>query len=157
MNDKACGSCHACCYVYGIEGRTFADGSPFPDKAQYELCRYHDGGCTVYENRPALCREYSCGWKATPSMPLKTRPDKAGFILASLEGEQDGRAGMIGILLYEVKHGRLQRAKRKLRDYFKAWQDAGILVGAIRHKGSKIDHVCGDRSVFTGEQVKVRS
>ena len=156
-NNKKCGTCNSCCYVFPIKNTTLADGSPFPDKEGYELCSFYKlGKCSVYDNRPAICRSYKCGWMASTDrdMPNNTRPDKAGFILSTLTYSNDSIAGF---LLYEVKHGRMERAKRKLKSLLRLWKDSGLNVGVIRHKKNVIDYISGDRSLFDNSDIIIKS
>lgn len=47
------------------------------------LCQHcaHKSGCTIYETRPDVCRDYECDWKTERSLGPMLRPDKVGAIL----------------------------------------------------------------------------
>lgn len=71
---KSCGSCTMCCKVLVIEHF---------DKDAGVLCTYcaNKTGCTIYETRPSICREYECDWMMERSLGPQLRPDKVGTIL----------------------------------------------------------------------------
>ncbi len=69
---KACGECNLCCVLFTID----------------ELNKPHDvvcphstkEGCTIYADRPALCKTFVCQWLDTKEMGEELRPDKCGII-----------------------------------------------------------------------------
>lgn len=137
---KNCGPCNSCCSVFAIKDETFADGSPFPNKERLELCKFSDSnkGCSVYENRPLMCKQYECGWKIDDGrfdgkthLNKSFRPDRSGFIMAELQGFE-----VKGLLLYETKRASLESGDRKVKAAFRAWKNHGAIVAAIRF-GSK--------------------
>ena len=71
---KSCGSCNACCVAPDIEGLKPA-WSACP-----HLCQGHKG-CAIYSDRPAKCQTFSCGWRDSPNMPSRFRPDRCGIML----------------------------------------------------------------------------
>lgn len=71
---RACGECTLCCSVMAID-------KPEIQKAAGVRCRYCRGGCTIYETRPALCREYHCGWRQLPILDDDWRPDRSGVFV----------------------------------------------------------------------------
>ena len=92
--------------------------------------------------------------KNDPNMPKILRPDKSGFILSMLTYSNDSIAGF---LLYEVKHGKMAKAKRKLKNVFQSWADQKINVGVIRHKKNVVDYISGDRSLFDNAKIQIKS
>jgi hypothetical protein len=41
-------------------------------------CRHCTQGCTIYDTRPALCRDFYCGWRQLPILDDSWRPDRSG-------------------------------------------------------------------------------
>jgi Fe-S-cluster containining protein len=51
---RECGSCNLCCDILEVT----AVGKPVN-----ELCKHWaGGGCTIYDDRPQMCRSFSCAW-----------------------------------------------------------------------------------------------
>lgn len=77
---RQCGSCTACCdgWMTGtILGHEMKPGVP---------CHFRgEGGCTIYEDRPANpCRGFICGWLLNGSpFPESFRPDRLGVIIVA--------------------------------------------------------------------------
>jgi hypothetical protein len=88
--DRACGSCTACCEGWAegeIRGHKMFAG---------QHCHFlHDGGCTIYEERPqSPCRNFVCGWLLPGSpFPEHFRPDRSGVIIVPLRWR--GRAAFV--------------------------------------------------------------
>lgn len=70
--DRQCGGCTACCTALTVV---------VLDKPEYVACR-HQGlhECTIYNERPATCRDYRCLWHQG-YMDESFRPDCWGLIL----------------------------------------------------------------------------
>jgi hypothetical protein len=72
-----CGTCNLCCKLLEI---------PVLEKPAEEWCTHCDRsrGCTIYEARPAPCRDFVCLWlgsQTTPKpLPAALRPDRAGIL-----------------------------------------------------------------------------
>jgi hypothetical protein len=55
---RQCGDCSLCCKLLGV---------PEIDKPRGEWCRHcrpGSGGCSIYDDRPPICRGYLCAWLA---------------------------------------------------------------------------------------------
>jgi uncharacterized protein len=53
---RTCGRCSLCCLVYPV---------PEMDKLKdvwCKHCRPGQGGCSIYNTRPPVCRDYTCSW-----------------------------------------------------------------------------------------------
>jgi hypothetical protein len=75
LDDRPCGECTACCVVPVID-------TPELKKAAGVACPNCVGeGCAIYASRPTVCRDYNCGWKRIPSLPIETRPDRSGVMI----------------------------------------------------------------------------
>ena len=71
---RNCGKCNACCRYYDVAELKKPAG---------QLCQHwkKSSGCTIYETRPAACRDFYCVWLQNASMDDGWRPDLSGFIL----------------------------------------------------------------------------
>ena len=77
VNGRACGDCTVCCVVTQIDTKEFQ--KPPGVRCQH-LCA--EGGCSIYETRPPICRTYHCGWRYLAFLGDNWRPDKSGVLLA---------------------------------------------------------------------------
>src|SRR5689334_18589463 len=89
---RRCNGCTKCCegslrLPAKINGHDIEPGKP---------CRFRSaGGCTIYSERPDVCRSYMCGWLVPGSpFPDEYRPDKLGvmFLPRSWRGQPVYRA-----------------------------------------------------------------
>ncbi len=85
VEGRVCGDCTLCCTLMAID-------KPEIQKEAGVPCRYCAGGCTIYQTRPALCRDYFCGWRYLPILDDSWRPDRSG-VFVELE-EVDGQTGL---------------------------------------------------------------
>lgn len=73
--DRTCGACSACCFVLGVK--------PI-DKPPFQRCEHAcEKGCGIYEQRPAPCANYRCGWLEGFG-DRRDRPDRLGVIVDRL-------------------------------------------------------------------------
>jgi hypothetical protein len=78
--NRSCGECRACCVVLGFEAG--------PDEASFakpagEPCRHLcPMGCSIYSDRPPVCRRFRCAWLQERSLPAALRPDRCGVMFA---------------------------------------------------------------------------
>jgi hypothetical protein len=73
--ERSCGSCSMCCKFFII---------PEVDKAKDEWCRHcrpGKGGCTIYEQRPQVCKDFICMWKYTTEMGDEWYPARCKMVL----------------------------------------------------------------------------
>jgi Fe-S-cluster containining protein len=77
LPDRQCGGCTRCCTALGID-------SPGLRKDRGVPCRHlaAGGGCGIYGDRPAVCREYLCLWRVAEELPEEARPDRCGVLFA---------------------------------------------------------------------------
>jgi hypothetical protein len=52
--DRTCGDCNMCCRIFSIE--------TVDNKPAGPLCKHWCNGCTIYKDRPPVCRNFSCTW-----------------------------------------------------------------------------------------------
>jgi hypothetical protein len=65
---RSCGDCSMCCKIPRIDE---------VEKPQGVWCRHcapARGGCTIYETRPSVCRDYFCGWLLSSDMGPEWQP-----------------------------------------------------------------------------------
>lgn len=84
---RPCGDCQACCTA--MFDREI-------EKDNYQSCEHqYSAGCAIYQDRPASCRTFSCGYKAGW---VRNRPDKIGVIA-------DYNSMLDFIFIWEVRRG----------------------------------------------------
>ncbi len=71
---KSCGPCTMCCSALEIAELKKSAGQLCGD------CRL-GGGCSIYSDRPQVCRDYECEWLTRRDLPRPLRPDLVGAIL----------------------------------------------------------------------------
>jgi len=57
-----------------------------------KLCQ---SGCSIYQQRPKLCKEFECTWLANKDWPEAWRPDRSGLFCLQEEVARDIRIGLI--------------------------------------------------------------
>jgi hypothetical protein len=74
---RDCGECNACCVWLPIFD------PPEIRKLGGEVCRNcaPGKGCTIYDDRPAMCRAYACAWRALPQLTDDWRPDRSKLLV----------------------------------------------------------------------------
>jgi hypothetical protein len=78
---KSCGGCGACCKLPEI---------PELSKPVHTTCvNYAAGtGCSIYAERPGMCRAFECNYLHDPNLSEAWRPDRAGFLLYFASGRR---------------------------------------------------------------------
>ena len=75
IGTRTCGECSQCCTSLEVEALGLARDEPCPDLL---AC----GGCSIYQERPNVCRSFQCLWLRDPGfLPDNYRPDKKGVIV----------------------------------------------------------------------------
>src|SRR5688572_21923922 len=81
---RQCGACTACCHVLEID-------DPQLKKAAGTLCSHCSGGCSIYAQRPKVCRDWLCMWREFPSLLDESwRPDRCGVLMRMAEVDTSG-------------------------------------------------------------------
>jgi uncharacterized protein len=123
---RECGECSLCCLLLAIKEL---------DKPQNEWCKHVRAkrGCSIYEQRPDVCRGFECLWLSSTISPLALRPDKIhGLMTPSTDGEH--------IVLHE--HPRYPGiAHAAMREMLDKWIEDGTRYYVV---------VCGARRTFFG-------
>jgi hypothetical protein len=77
---RSCGDCVACCVLLDIDEL---------QKPAEVVCAHCSGtGCTIYDVRPNVCRNYYCAWRRTEAMPESARPDRLRVMFELIEPEK---------------------------------------------------------------------
>ncbi|MGH6827811.1 MAG: YkgJ family cysteine cluster protein [Rhizomicrobium sp.] len=84
---RQCGDCTVCCTAMAID-------KPEIQKEAGATCRHCARGCTIYETRPSICRDYHCGWRQLPILDDSWRPDRSQVFV-----EVEALQGMTGLSL----------------------------------------------------------
>ncbi|WP_155499911.1 YkgJ family cysteine cluster protein [Pseudomonas protegens] len=73
---RSCGSCSACCVSLRINTAELKKPADVSCKNLAE-----QGGCTIYDERPEVCRNWQCGWLRIDSFKERLRPDKSNVLI----------------------------------------------------------------------------
>lgn len=73
---RSCGECSMCCYLLQVSELNK------PRDTWCQHCRPGDGGCTIYEVRPNICRTYACGWLMSGTVGEEWYPLKSHMVLS---------------------------------------------------------------------------
>jgi hypothetical protein len=72
--ERTCGACSLCCFIFPV---------PEVNKPKDKWCRHcrpEQGGCSIYNTRPPVCREYTCSW-LNGSLPDHWYPLRSMLVL----------------------------------------------------------------------------
>lgn len=111
-NGRNCGECRLCCKAMGV-----AELSKPPGVWCVHAGDHAGGGCAIYQDRPAGCREFNCAW------------------LTDMQGlfEDSDRPDRIGVVFWVSRGAGVTAAGKSL----------DVLVAMESHKGSALQ---GSRS-----------
>jgi hypothetical protein len=81
---RSCGDCTRCCEGWlhaDIHGREMMLGKP---------CHFVTlgKGCTIYKERPELCKDFQCEWLRNDDLPEWYKPDLSSLIVRTLKLDQ---------------------------------------------------------------------
>jgi len=106
---RSCGECSACCFTLEVKAIK---------KRPFSLCGSlsESGGCSIYPDRPDVCRTFTCAWLSGEVGTESQRPDMIGlvsvkrdgriFVFKTREGvETEVEARQFLASLYETKAG----------------------------------------------------
>ena len=84
---RSCAGCTMCCRIFGI---------PELQKPRHQWCSHCEigVGCKIYDERPASCREFVCGYLVDGGVPEHWKPSKSRMVLTS---EDSGRRLVIHV------------------------------------------------------------
>jgi hypothetical protein len=72
---RSCGDCSLCCKLAQV------DELDKPSGVWCRHCAPGRGGCTIYETRPSVCRNWACNWILDASLGPEWRPLTCKMIL----------------------------------------------------------------------------
>ena len=75
LDKRTCGPCTVCCVVPKI------DTPELRKKARVPCRHLTQSGCGIYAGRPAVCREFLCGWRLFEELADDWRPDLSGVLI----------------------------------------------------------------------------
>jgi hypothetical protein len=123
--ERVCGKCNLCCKILIIP----ALGKP--DNVWCEHCEIGKG-CRIYPDRPAMCRDFKCGYLRDPSLGEEWYPAKCHFVLRSDNNQ----------LVVQVDHQRPDAWKRE--PYHAAFQ---TMARNLYPRGGQIIVKVGARAI----------
>jgi hypothetical protein len=137
---RSCGTCSLCCKVFEVP--------PVNNKPAGKWCSNCSPGrgCSIWADRPSMCRDYHCHWHYDLSLGPEWRPDTAKFILSREPG---------GIWLSIVVDTAQPNAWRREPYHSKLRQLAERLIesgsnGLMLIEGDRKSLVLPDREVHIG-------
>jgi hypothetical protein len=73
---RECGTCKVCCIVPTID-------TPAHQKKPGAVCRHCETGpgCSIYAERPQVCRTFICAWRTMGIFGPEWQPDKCGVMV----------------------------------------------------------------------------
>lgn len=74
--NRTCGECNVCCIALRIE-------EPELQKKADVRCPNlsEEKGCSIYNDRPDVCRTWYCGWRILPFLEDDMRPDRTRVLI----------------------------------------------------------------------------
>ncbi len=75
VKDRTCGSCSVCCISLLIDQPTLKKQAGVPCANLRP-----QGGCSIYPDRPPVCKTWHCGWRMFPLSP-SMRPDRSNVLI----------------------------------------------------------------------------
>lgn len=94
INFRECGDCIACCEGHLIgkaHGNSFGNGKKCIFLVQKK--------CTIYEDRPEVCRKYQCAW-TQHLLPEWMKPNQCG-LMVSVQDEPSGKQYLKAIEIHK--------------------------------------------------------
>ncbi len=139
-SSRSCGTCSLCCKVFDIP--------PVDAKPAGKWCpNCNPGrGCSVWSDRPQMCRDYFCHWHTDQSLGPEWRPDTAKFVLSR---EPGGIWLSIVADMAQPNAWRREPYHAKLRHLAQRLIDSGT-NGLMLIEGDRKSVVLPDREVVIG-------
>jgi hypothetical protein len=82
---RECLECTRCCE--GWLSATVHEYDMYPGNPCHYLCQ--EKNCTIYENRPQLCKDYRCVWLDDEDIPEWIKPSYSGVIITNRKTQQE--------------------------------------------------------------------
>lgn len=103
---RSCGDCDVCCRLMPVAELNKPSG------VRCEKMRTGpETGCSIYEDRPNVCRVWACVWRSGSNLFNSTeeeRPDRSGIMLDTIRQVPD-KPYVHALLAYEVEEGAFRR------------------------------------------------
>jgi hypothetical protein len=77
---RECGECTKCCegsLLLTVRGKSVNKSNPCHFLSTLNKC----GGCTIYEERPEVCKTFKCEWLVNPEIPEWMKPSLVNTIV----------------------------------------------------------------------------
>jgi hypothetical protein len=84
---RTCGTCSMCCKVLSIDAEP---GFIKPADTWCQHCRPGRGGCSIYADRPSVCRGFACEWLIS-DIPDLWNPQHSKIVIHMAQGESEQR------------------------------------------------------------------
>ena len=84
---RECGDCTKCCegsLVLTVQGNAINKSNPCHFVSMGKC-----NGCTIYEQRPQVCKDFECEWILDSSIPEWLKPSVSGIIMIKQEPNND--------------------------------------------------------------------
>ena len=85
VDGRGCGSCQACCEHLVVDTPEFSKPA---GQMCYNACAR---GCSIYETRYPVCRDWYCLWRHIGDLPEAARPDRSGLMWVYAWSDGDHR------------------------------------------------------------------
>lgn len=80
-NEDRCASCTLCCQLLEVPA--------LKKPANASCANCEEGvGCSIWAERPPICRRFRCLWYPNPQLPAGLRPDLCGAIFEPIRDEK---------------------------------------------------------------------
>jgi hypothetical protein len=145
---RTCGDCRLCCKLPDI---------PELSKPRDRWCQNASRergteGCTIYNDRPQVCREFSCAWLSGLGKE-QDRPDKLGVMWQPLD-LPDGRPG-IGVV--EARPGALDKPRARMwLQTFENAKPGQVVVRRYEHPVFQMPTIGGRTEAAPSSQIEPR-
>lgn len=85
-SERQCGTCAACCVYLKVPSIMKKALTPchFLKKMDTEYTCGENNGCTNYDGKPDVCRDYRCSWLEGYG-DIEDRPDKSGLLIDTMQ------------------------------------------------------------------------
>jgi hypothetical protein len=98
---RECGNCTACCYAPEIKTKPY-------EKRHFTNCKFcTKTGCSIYEERPDLCKDFSCDWQRK-ILDEDKKPNEIG-VLTYIRNLSYGKC----MICFEIEEGSFKKDKFK--------------------------------------------
>jgi len=137
---RTCGDCTVCCFI----GAVPALGKP----AHTKCLHVSNQGCSIYKDRPDLCREFQCSWLRGAGLP-EDRPDLSGVMCFASDPMKGEKYPFVHVI--EVEEGAVLNKGKAIVERLTELSATPVVVVDY---GSKPPNDYGDRVVIKAELEK---